>query len=509
MATSSPLPQTTREWIQKLDTVRLPVLEHEARQARSAFVDPDRSLREIGQLIQATPVLALAIVREANRNTGSMERAESLEAALTRIGLDRAQELLKRIPVTKLTEENRPFFQMLLISRHATQQARGLFANRLARLWQEVHWNSLLFLAPIWAIVGAYPELLDRWEERLLTQPSSRQDEVKTLGLPLLNLCLSLAQHWQLPSWIIHGYTLLNNDLRLLVKATHIAQDQEQPSEQQRQLGEDPELRRWLSTPENTPLLVNALAMTAHQGWGTQQALRWQQLSALYTQQPLAALQQQAHQYAVTSAHNDALAGLWHPAQALIWPWNTLATRSKKLAEPLTRHAPEDTTKNWRTLCLELLKTPSPFGNPLQLLATARDAFLAGGAQRALLLQFDPQRQLLISRQTYGLGSEANYLQVDPAHSQLLKHLLESPRQVLLNGEATARLFHLLPGAIKSSFTESPHLLIRSLATQGRVTTLAVLDQNGFPLDEKTLQCIAKTIPCVERALDQYALAEP
>ncbi|EGH35863.1 hypothetical protein PSYJA_45201, partial [Pseudomonas syringae pv. japonica str. M301072] len=36
--------------------------------------------------------------------------------------------------------------QLILVSQHATQQANGLFASRLARLWQDIHMGSLLFL---------------------------------------------------------------------------------------------------------------------------------------------------------------------------------------------------------------------------------------------------------------------------------------------------------------------------------------------------------------------------
>ena len=510
MATLPSLPHSLQDWIQKLDSIRLPVLEQDAQQARLALNDAKRSLRDITPQIQATPVLALQIMREANRTAYSQtDQAESLEAALTRIGLQRARELLDSIPATQLNEENRPFFQVVLISQHASQQASGLFSSRLARLWQEVHWNSLLFLAPIWALVGAYPQLLDIWEHYVLTKgESSRKAETDLLGLPVLSLCLAVAKHWRLPAWIIQGYKVLNEDQRFLVKALHIAQDNEHPLQQQFQLDSDPDLRRWLTIPDNTPLLANSLAITAHHGWGTPQALRWQRLAALYLQQPLAELQQQIHCQAVDSARIHAVPGLWHPAQALLWPWSSLLTSSKKLAAPITTAVEHEALQHWRNLCLELLRDPSPFANILQLTATARDAFLACGTQRVLLLQLDTKRNLLIARQATGLGSEASFLQLDPVHNQLLKHLLGSPRQLHLAAESTARLFELLPAAIKSIFTDSQYLVLRSLAGNGRVIMLAVMDQNGLPLDENILQEIGKTAQCLERALDHYSKRE-
>ncbi|MCF3998994.1 histidine kinase, partial [Pseudomonas aeruginosa] len=60
--------------------------------------------------------------------------------------------------------------QMLLISQHAMQQASGLFGARLARLWQEIHWGSLLTMAPVWALANARPQLLEQWQQRVLVQ---------------------------------------------------------------------------------------------------------------------------------------------------------------------------------------------------------------------------------------------------------------------------------------------------------------------------------------------------
>ncbi|HIC1674864.1 TPA: hypothetical protein ACW0IB_005363, partial [Escherichia coli] len=77
--------------------------------------------------------------------------------------------------------------QMLLISQHAMQQASGLFGARLARLWQEIHWGSLLTMAPVWALANARPQLLEQWQQRVLVQgePTLRVER-ELLGMRLL-----------------------------------------------------------------------------------------------------------------------------------------------------------------------------------------------------------------------------------------------------------------------------------------------------------------------------------
>jgi HD-like signal output (HDOD) protein len=70
-----------------------------------AIRDHRSSLRDIAELMQDSPALALSVMREANRHThGSLaEPAENLEVAINRLGLARTEELLARLPVEPQT----------------------------------------------------------------------------------------------------------------------------------------------------------------------------------------------------------------------------------------------------------------------------------------------------------------------------------------------------------------------------------------------------------------------
>src|SRR3990167_9247172 len=185
MPTSKPLPRTLEDWLERLDKQLLPgpVEKH-----LTVCPAARRSLREIAELMQASPALALSVLREANQQAGSFSAcAESLESALSRLGLQRTLELVQRQPARPLEEIPLALRQIQLISQHATQQASGLFSGRLARLWQEIHWGSLLFLAPIWSLLAAHPELFEQWEQRVLAQaePAATVEQY-LLGVPLL-----------------------------------------------------------------------------------------------------------------------------------------------------------------------------------------------------------------------------------------------------------------------------------------------------------------------------------
>lgn len=497
------MPRSLEDWIKHLDGVRLPVPAAAHEKVRRALGDSRRSLRDIADLTQDSPALALSLLREANATSNLLSSpAESLEVALSRLGLKRAEVLLNRLPAVPEDEIPLGLRQLQLISQHAAQQANGLFAARLARLWQEIHWCSLLFLSPLWPLLANHPELFATWEKRVLADGEPAvQVERDLLGVPLLRLCQGLAEHWKLPEWIVQGYRLLNDDRRLLVKALHIARDNEHPLHQQQQLDTHPALARWLTQPGNTVLLANGLAISAHVGWSDDHSLRWQRLTGLFMKIPLAELQQLVHQQAAQSGRIHARGDLWHPAQALLWPWDNHRLRPKPVAAPPPT---ADALEDWRRHCGELIREPSPFANVVQLTACARDALQSSGMRRVLVLLADRNHSRLLAQQQAGLPREANGLQLDPSQSQVLRRLLSQSGQLRLGPDNAAQFSALLPGQLKGLFP-GDHLLLRSLAVNGRVAMLVVADQDGAPFADLSLRAFAKTAQCIERALASFA----
>src|SRR6185295_16324624 len=94
----TPKPTTLEGWVKLLDSVRLPVPQASHDRVCKAIRDNRSSLRDIADLMQGSPALALSVIREANRHThgGMTEPAENLEIAINRLGLKRTEELLAR-----------------------------------------------------------------------------------------------------------------------------------------------------------------------------------------------------------------------------------------------------------------------------------------------------------------------------------------------------------------------------------------------------------------------------
>lgn len=496
-------PTSLDAWVKLLNGVRLPAPQASHDRVCKAIANNRSSLRDIADLMQNSPALALSVIREANRHShGSMsEPAENLEVAVNRLGLKRTEELLEQLPT--LPEEKIPqeLRQLQLISQHATQQANGFFAGRLARLWQDIHWGSLLFLSPLWAMALVYPKLMEEWELRVIyKQESARKVEMQLFGVRLMELCQALVQAWHLPIWVQQGYRLLTRERRQLAKAMLIARDSEHPLRQQQRLDADPELQRWLNQPANCVLLANGLALAAQHSWNNPHGRRWQNLTGLYLQMPIAQVQQQLHQQAATSARNDSQPDLWHPAQALLWPWN--ARRLHSGEQPAPAPTAEELAK-WRKACSELLLEQSPFTNAVHLTSFARDALVACGMRRVLLLMVDRSLSHLRVQQLYGLPKEAAGLTLQTKQSSLLQRLLEKSAQVRLTPANNAQYSSHLPGPLRQLF-RGEHLLLRSLSCNGRVLMLVIADQGGVPFSEISVQAFGKTAQCIEKALHSF-----
>lgn len=497
------VPSSLEGWVKLLDGIRVPVPKESHDRVLAAVNDNRRSLRDIAELMQDSPSLVLCVMREANHpaNASMAEPAESLEIALNRLGLSRILQLMGRLPAVPADDIPPVLRQFLLISQHATQQANGLFASRLARLWQEIHWGSLLFLSPLWPLALAYPKLLDAWELRVIHKGEDAAEvEHALFGVRIMELCRAVALHWRLPEWVTQGYRLLLEEREQLAQVLNIARDPDALNQQHR-LDDESGLRRWFNQPANTVLLANGLALSAQVGWDNPHLLRWQLLTALYLQTTLDDVQQQVHQQAAASARHHARHALFHPAEALIWPWEQRRPHPDMLTAP---PPPAQDLERWRALCGELLTQPSPFSNSMHLATLARDALLACGMQRVLLLMLDKPNDCLRVQQSAGLPREAAALKIDLNASTLLQKLLSKASQLRLTPENHARFAPLLPTTLRALFP-SEHVLLRSLALNEQALMLVIADQGGKPLADVGVQAFGKTAQCIERALASFA----
>lgn len=495
MPDRSAAPRTLDAWVQRLENATLPISERQREQLRRELRRGDLPLRVIAQRLQASAALTFALLREANRVPagplgGSVEH---VEGALTRLGLERVEAILMSLPERSATTLPAQLIQLLLISQHARHQAAGLFANRMARLENEILCASLLFLAPLWALAQTFPDLPQRWAARVLGEHQpARAVERDLFGVALPDLCRALARHWRLPEGVTLGYELLCRERYLLRRAVRLAR---RPGSNplQRLQGEDPELLRWLTRPANSALLANALALTAHHSWHAARTLRWQRLTALYLDQPLDRLQGQVHALAVDSARLLPASPAWHPAQALLWP---TGTGMPPLPEPPALLSSFFRPADWQRLCARFREQPSAFTNLPHLMASAAQVLELCGLQRFVLMLSDRQGQLIAVHQQ-GLPPRTPRLQADPGHWPLLSQLVAQPVLVHVSPQRNPGLNRKLPPAIREHFDDR-HMVMRGFNLGGRTSLLLIGDQHGMPFSDRQLELVEKTARVIE-----------
>lgn len=501
MSNILPQSKTLAEWIKRLDNTRLPVYREQRERALQALQSPSHSLRDIAQVISQAPTIAFIILREANRGHSSIaEPVQTLENALSRLGLQRCGTLLKSLIDDQEIDIPFALRQIWLIGQHLNIQASGLFSTRMARLWQEIHWGSLLFLSPAWPLLTRYPELFTEWERRVLgeNEPAAAVER-ELIGMPLTALCLGLAEHWKLPQWIIEGYRLLNDNPQQLVSALYIARQTDQPLLQQQKLDQLPMLSNWLNRPANTLVFTCGLVMAAHNSWGSEQCLRWQRLISLYLKQELSEVQQNIHQLAVKHAHLQTQRDLWHPAQALLWPWETQRLRPLQIKS--SAPAPNsDNLSQWRLHCAELLRSPSPFSNTLQLTQRISLALQACGMQRICLIMLDKQAEHAQVSLLQGIQADALPQSFTLTSNPIIEHLLKQPTHLVLSDANTTRIKPHLPIELTRIF-HNTEWIIASVSNSHRVVMLIAADQSATQLHPLAIQSFKKTLECIERAL--------
>ncbi|HAC69138.1 MAG TPA: metal-dependent hydrolase, partial [Pseudomonas sp.] len=201
----------------------------------------------------------------------------------------------------------------------------------------------------------------------------------------------------------------------------------------------------------------------------------------------------------VQDARRHARPGLWHPAEGLLWPPGERRLRPV----PKVQVAGESQAQRWRGLCEQLLHTPSAFATLPQLFDCARQALVACGLPRLLLLTPDRNGQKGNVQLHHGLD-DAPGLQLDIASHPLLAKLFGSPGQLRIDAGNRTRFAPHLPADLRRLFSNE-RLWLRSLGFGERVVLLAILDSELEPADPRRTAALDKTFTCIERAIATFA----
>ncbi|MCK9237349.1 MAG: HDOD domain-containing protein [Thiopseudomonas sp.] len=502
-------PKQLDEWLALLDNTKLPVPSGHKRRVENALANPRNSLGDIAKVISSAPSIALIFFREANKQRSTFSKpAQHLEAALTRLGMNHCKLLLSRLDDTPESEIHKPLRQLWLISQHANAQANALFATKLARLWQDIHWGSLLFLSPLWPLLTRHPELFKLWEQRVLgNKEPQHKVEHELFGTSLTLLCQALAERWSLPEWVIDAHRMLNQKRNLMVRTLRIAKLHAQPLKQQLLLDEQKDVFLWFRQPANTIILANGLAIDAHYSWAHEHCLRWQRFASMFLGWPLDKVQNQTHKIAVEHARELGKIDLWHPAQALLWPWtarrisrpkNGFQTQSinpKQLPPPSTEQL-----SDWQQQAQAMLQRPSPFVNHAQLLEAMAKMLETVDLTRIAMIAIPAKTQQLRPIYQQGFAFALHQPLTQTAQSPIMQKLLKKNAQIYAQDKNLAQLQAHLNQDITAAI-DSSYFMMGALCLDYQPIMLLIADAQDRQLHANTLKVFNASCRYFEQAL--------
>lgn len=506
---------------QSLNAFVLPIEKKQQLTLCSHLESEMLNLSELTSELLRVPAAALQICRMA----GDAARRRdidilTLEQACNLLGTQRLNRIIRDLPLAEAEHMPYAYRQLLSISEHALAQAQGLFAHRMARLWQEVSLASLLFLSPCWVLVYQRPEIFAEWDARHLDQKPGGTTLSDWLldSDHVLGLAQQLAQDWWLPPWILQGYRSLGSSRRTMVKALHIARESDHPQEQQAALDADRNLSRWLTLPANSLLMANGLALGAHHDWDARHTRRWQQLAALYLGQGVSDVQSASHANAAASAralYRHYGNSVWLPAEALLWPCGSRKhSGSKGLAGSATSGSMAgDASLNvdpalWRKQCLMLASQSSSFASLDQIIATALQAVSRGlGIKRSWIALYNGRKRELTVRAGAGFAEDDNPagLSLGECRGNAWGRWLQSNASHDLNPESVRHDSDLLPPAIARLIPEGNGRLLALLYKGQIIGLLGTQGKPGRPMaDDQQRKALIKTAECLGRALVSF-----
>ena len=503
MQNNIPKPRLLSEWLQLLDQTRLPIAADDKRRLLHALSNNHNSIGDIARVAGSSPSIALLFFRAANQGTARAERrAQHMEAVIARLGISRCKELLNSFEVSSEDEIPQELRQLWLISEHANFQASGLFAIKLARLWQDINWSSLLFLSPLWPLLTRYPSLFRLWEQRLHNAGESQLKlELELFGTSLNNLCLALAEHWALPDLVIEAYNSINRRQRLLASALHVSRAHAEPLKRRQMLDARKDLTMWFRHPANSIIIAHGLSINAHYSWYHPHFRRWQEFASLLLGWPLAQVQSTTHQSAVSHAHNTGRSLLWHPACALPWPPQARQTRPLPADEkPESVCVPQ----LWQQQARLLLQRPSPFANHAQLLAALGKLLNHAGLGRCALININHQTGKLQPVFQSGFAFVLHQPLSQDANALLVQQLLRNSRPVLVRPQNLGRLKELLTQDFSAAITSS-NFLVGTIRLKHKPVMLLVADNHDRPLGIAETKAFDASSRYFEQALDIIA----
>ena len=205
-------PSGLNEWLHFLKNKKFPVQAVSLARLKTQIKRTEDTLDGIQANIASDPLLAFAILNEANRivpNKNSEIKTPFHAAAM--VGMNGIEKLLPQFAPYNLNAKEKPapliaFLSEIQISYEAATIARRWAIEKLTSHEDDIFWITLFRDAARWLLwFYAYPTMTII-EQKIQQGEKASQAELNTLGCRIDELTVHLCTHWHTPNKVIESF---------------------------------------------------------------------------------------------------------------------------------------------------------------------------------------------------------------------------------------------------------------------------------------------------------------
>lgn len=465
--TKKKLPFGLNEWLDFLKSKKFPVKDTNLARLKSHYAKENTSLANMHDELSSDPLLAFAIINQANKfkKSDNSEIGNPAHAAAM-LGPNSMQKMLSRFSPVDIHSSKpnlKAFLREVEISFGAATLAKNWTMKKLPGHEESIFWVTLFKDAVRWLLwFYAYP-LMRAVNIRVTKGEKTGQAELTVLGCRIDELTIKLFTHWKTSSRLIEPFLTKNlpsiKDTQTLAKLAPITHELPDFTDDKK-----------LIILINNPLIYSTFASkvireTHKKGWGSKQLLFFYRVMATITHKHVSEVIASTHISCIETAKRYDFGGHFLLAKQLLEPNLYKATAAKKPA-PLTPVAKlkkalgknnHYDAKCKASLALKTIKQAIP------------------QAEYCIIFKHTKDRVAPLLQSGYDIAEIKRIMWNNPP-SSIFKKLLSKQSAVHLFGEKLTNMAQKLPEKSDALLGNNSHLILSSIQISATDTAIFWLE---------------------------------
>ncbi|MBM6549713.1 HDOD domain-containing protein [Marinomonas ostreistagni] len=447
------------EWLLYLQDRKFPAGSESIAKLTKQIKTPDETLDRMQKNIASEPMLAFAILNQANTIVEYKRNdIKSPLHAASMIGMKGIGQSLSKLDSYTPSSKNKAhisFLREIQISYEAAAMARRWAIDKKISHTEDVFWLTFFRDAVRWLLWYHACDAMEQITQRLRRGDSPIKTEMELLGCRIDELSVALFKYWKVPNIIIDSFLTdqvpTAEELQSIARLTHTP-------DQLPGFAEDKRITILMNSPLILAYCATRVAQEANvMGWASKQLPFFYRVIAAILHIRLGDAIQLTHYACVEAAQDARYSAKPSLAAQLLSPM--LYTRpSESGAGNLAKKVKSDPLTALQKQ-LEHTQEPKPRAS-LAMKAMLR--LFATASQQILILKHDQATNKLSPMLQYGLDLELIKKVQWNTPSSVINKLISKRVAVHFNDSKLSTMFEQMPAGSKSLFASGQHLFLAS-----------------------------------------------